>query len=77
MHFAATRALRRLKGTDTIPQQDSNGNLAVKLLRTFAAQTEALQRYFYVACTRARDHLLVSGVNPVSEFLDDFVKGTE
>ena len=25
--------------------QDSNGNLAVKLLRTFAAQTEALQRY--------------------------------
>jgi hypothetical protein len=31
-HFAATRALRRLKGSDTIPQQDSNGNLAVKLL---------------------------------------------
>ncbi|MDH2404210.1 3'-5' exonuclease [Bradyrhizobium sp. SSUT18] len=26
----------------------------------------------YVACTRARDHLLVSGVTPVSEFLDDF-----
>jgi superfamily I DNA/RNA helicase len=25
----------------------------------------------YVACTRARDHLLVSGVDPVSEFLDD------
>ena len=44
-HFAATRALRRLKGSDTIPQQDSNGNLAVKLLRTFTAQTEALQRY--------------------------------
>jgi hypothetical protein len=44
-HFAATRALRRLKGSDTIHQHDSNGNLAVKLLRTFAAQTEALQRY--------------------------------
>jgi hypothetical protein len=44
-HFAATRALRRLKGSETIHQQDSNGNLAVKLLRTFAAQTEALQRY--------------------------------
>ena len=29
----------------------------------------------YVACTRARDHLLVTGVDPVSEFLDDFVKG--
>jgi mRNA-degrading endonuclease RelE of RelBE toxin-antitoxin system len=25
----------------------------------------------YVACTRARDHLLVSGVSPASEFLDD------
>jgi superfamily I DNA/RNA helicase len=25
----------------------------------------------YVACTRARDYLFVSGVNPVSEFLDD------
>ena len=29
----------------------------------------------YVACTRARDHLLVTGVDPVSEFLDDFTKG--
>jgi ATP-dependent exoDNAse (exonuclease V) beta subunit len=28
----------------------------------------------YVACTRARDHLLVTGVDPVSEFLDDFSK---
>ena len=28
-----------------VSQQDSNGNLAVKLLRAFAAQTEALQRY--------------------------------
>ncbi len=25
----------------------------------------------YVACTRARDHLLVTGVEPLSEFLDD------
>jgi len=25
----------------------------------------------YVACTRARDHLMVSGVDPASEFLDD------
>ena len=25
----------------------------------------------YVACTRARDRLFVSGVKPVSEFLDD------
>jgi superfamily I DNA/RNA helicase len=26
----------------------------------------------YVACTRARDHLRVTGVAPASEFLDDF-----
>jgi len=25
----------------------------------------------YVACTRAREHLLVTGVEPASEFLDD------
>ena len=28
----------------------------------------------YVACTRARDHLLVTGVEPASEFLDDLCK---
>jgi superfamily I DNA/RNA helicase len=27
----------------------------------------------YVACTRARDHLFVSGVEPASEFLDDLL----
>lgn len=30
----------------------------------------------YVACTRARDQLLVTGVDPVSEFLDDFSTDT-
>src|SRR3984893_14804035 len=33
------------KGRIRHPQQDSNGNLAVKLLRTFTMQVEALQRY--------------------------------
>ena len=33
---------------------------------------ETERHLLYVACTRARDHLLVSGVEPVSEFLDDF-----
>jgi ATP-dependent exoDNAse (exonuclease V) beta subunit len=28
----------------------------------------------YVACTRARDHLLVTGVTPVSEFVGDFLR---
>ncbi len=28
----------------------------------------------YVACTRARDHLLVTSVEPASEFLEDFAR---
>jgi hypothetical protein len=28
----------------------------------------------YVACTRARDHLMVTGVKPASEFLDDMLR---
>jgi len=32
------------------------------------------RQLLYVACTRARDHLLVTGVAPASEFLDDFEK---
>lgn len=30
----------------------------------------------YVACTRARDQLLVTGVQPASEFLDDLIKSS-
>jgi hypothetical protein len=44
-HVAAIRALRHLKGSKTIPQYNCNGNLAVKLLRTYTMQVEALQRY--------------------------------
>ena len=44
-HVAAVRVLRHLKGSEKITQQNSNGNLAVKLLRTFTMQLEALQRY--------------------------------
>ncbi len=29
------------------------------------------RHFLYVACTRARDHLLVTSVAPASEFLDD------
>jgi len=39
-HIAAIRVLRQLKGSETITQQDSNGNLAVKLLRTFTMQLD-------------------------------------
>lgn len=44
-HFASMNLLRRLKNSETIPVQDSNGNMAVKLMRTFTAQMEALNRY--------------------------------
>lgn len=32
------------------------------------------RQLLYVACTRARDRLVVTGVEPASEFLDDLVK---
>jgi ATP-dependent exoDNAse (exonuclease V) beta subunit len=32
---------------------------------------ETERHLLYVACTRARDHLLVTGLDPASEFLDD------
>lgn len=34
---------------------------------------ETERHLLYVACTRARDHLLVTGVDPASEFLDDIL----
>ena len=36
---------------------------------------ETERHLFYVACTRARDRLLISGVEPVSEFIEDFLEG--
>ena len=33
------------------------------------------RQLLYVACTRARDHLLVTSVEPASEFLDDMRRG--
>jgi hypothetical protein len=42
-HVAAIRILRRFKGSVTIVQQNSNGTLAIKLLRTFTMQLEAPQ----------------------------------
>jgi superfamily I DNA/RNA helicase len=31
------------------------------------------RQLLYVACTRARDHLLVTSVKPGSEFIDDML----
>jgi superfamily I DNA/RNA helicase len=35
---------------------------------------ETERHLLYVACTRARDYLIVTGVEPTSEFLDDFLQ---
>jgi hypothetical protein len=45
VHTAAMQMLRQVAASQTISQQDSNGNLATKLLRTYSAQMEALARY--------------------------------
>ncbi len=41
----------------------------VELDETF----ETERHLFYLACARARDHLLVTGVEPASELLEDLV----
>jgi hypothetical protein len=40
--YTATRALRRLTGSDTVSEQDSNGNFATKFLQIFAAQSRSI-----------------------------------
>lgn len=45
IHTATMRVVRRLNRAETVVQQDSAGNQANKLARTFAAQMEALKRY--------------------------------
>jgi hypothetical protein len=44
-HAAAITTLRLVKDSETLLERDRHGSLAVKLLRTFALQVEALQRY--------------------------------
>jgi hypothetical protein len=45
MHTASISTLRRQKQSERLLEQERYGNLAVKLLHTFAAHVEALQRY--------------------------------
>jgi mRNA-degrading endonuclease RelE of RelBE toxin-antitoxin system len=54
---------------EIIPLQDRIENVGDDPDLQEVYETE--RHLLYVACTRARDHLLVSGVKPVSEFLDD------
>lgn len=56
---------------DVIPLQSRIESVADDADLEDVYETE--RHLLYVACTRARDHLLVTGVEPASEFLDDLV----
>ncbi len=75
MHFAKGlefRAVAVMACDDSvIPSSERIENIADDGDLADAYETE--RHLLYVACTRARDHLIISGVAPVSEFLDDFV----
>jgi superfamily I DNA/RNA helicase len=78
MHFAKGLEFRSVVvmacDDDAIPQPDRIESVADDADLEEVYNTE--RHLLYVACTRARDHLLVTGIAPVSEFVDDFLKGT-
>lgn len=55
---------------DILPLQERVASVADESELDEVYETE--RHLFYVACTRARDQLLVSGVAPASEFFSDF-----
>ncbi|MGB7603818.1 MAG: 3'-5' exonuclease, partial [Candidatus Sulfotelmatobacter sp.] len=58
---------------EILPLQSRIESVADEVELDDVYQTE--RQLFYVACTRARDRLFVSGVTPVSEFLRDLSSG--
>jgi superfamily I DNA/RNA helicase len=54
---------------DVLPLQERVETIADESELDEVYETE--RHLFYVACTRARDRLLVSGVDPASEFFAD------
>ncbi len=58
---------------EVLPLQARIGQVADEADLEDAYDTE--RHLLYVACTRARDHLLVTGVQPGSEFLEDLGTG--
>lgn len=77
MHFAKGLEFRSVVvmacDDDVIPQSARIEAVADDADLEEVYNTE--RQLLYVACTRARDHLLVTGVSPLSEFIDDFLKG--
>lgn len=57
---------------DVIPQTERIESVADEADLEEVYNTE--RHLLYVACTRARDYLLVTGVTPVSEFVDDLLQ---
>ena len=78
MHFAKGLEFRSVVvmacDDDVIPQSDRIESVADDADLEEVYNTE--RHLLYVACTRARDHLLVTGIRPVSEFVDDFLRGS-
>lgn len=78
MHFAKGLEFRAVVvmacDDDVIPQSNRIEAVADDADLEEVYNTE--RHLLYVACTRARDHLLVTGITPVSEFVDDFLKGS-
>lgn len=78
MHFAKGLEFRSVVvmacDDEVIPQSERIESVADDADLEEVYNTE--RHLLYVACTRARDHLLVTGVTPVSEFVDDFLKGS-
>ncbi|WP_287882857.1 3'-5' exonuclease [Paracoccus sp. (in: a-proteobacteria)] len=76
MHFAKGLEFRSVVvmacDDEVIPQSERIESVADDADLEEVYNTE--RHLLYVACTRARDHLLVTGVAPVSEFVDDFLK---
>ena len=75
MHYAKGLEFRSVVvmacDDDVIPQLERIETVADDADLEEIYNTERHQ--LYVACTRARDRLLVSGISPVSEFVDDFL----
>jgi len=78
MHFAKGLEFRSVVvmacDDNVIPQSDRIESVADDADLEEVYNTE--RHLLYVACTRARDHLMVTGITPVSEFVDDFLKGS-
>ncbi|MGD9983491.1 MAG: hypothetical protein AB7S51_04950 [Porticoccaceae bacterium] len=64
-HFRSVRAC----DDEVVPLQERIESVADNADLEDVYDTE--RHLLYVACTRARDHLLVTSVDPASEFLDD------